>query len=468
MEPSLPGLIVCGLLLAFGWRLGAPILVALFASLPLSSTAFATLPALGGATPLVYTLVALLFIASVVLRPGSGRRLGRVFRREPTAWLVLGLLFYSLASAVILPRLFAGETSAFVVHRGGVLELPLAPTFGNITQTAYFALGAVAFFCLLIELQGRAALRAVHTGFFAYLVASVALGIVDLGAKVAGLGDVLSPIRTANYSLLTEVAAGSFWRLTGATPEASTFAIGMLACVAFATVYWRTTGDRLALLLAILAFLLCLLSTSTTAYLGLALLGLLQGFMILRKVISGRVGRRDAAMAACLPVLLVAILGIYVAKEKALDPVVQLVDTMVIKKGQSDSAKEREYWNRRSLAALSDTHGLGTGFGSSRASSWVIAVISQLGLVGAVLMGLLTATLLRDPGSSSTHDPTALGLYRGARAAALAFLVGVSLSGGSADPGILFFLCLAVVVTARQGWPVRPGPRWQPMRTARA
>jgi O-antigen ligase len=67
-----------------------------------------------------------------------------------------------------------------------------------------------------------------------------------------------------------------------------------------------------------------------------------------------------------------------------------------------------------------------------------------------VLMALLLASLMRGPGPARSHDRRDLALYRGARASALAFLIGASLSGGSADPGILFFLCLAVVTAARR------------------
>ena len=58
-------------------------------------------------------------------------------------------------------------------------------------------------------------------------------------------------------------------------------------------------------------------------------------------------------------------------------------------------ARSAAYWNYQSLQSVYDTLGLGIGLGSSRASSWIIAVISQLGIIGSILMGLLVLELVR-------------------------------------------------------------------------
>ena len=460
MVPSLPGLAVCVVLLVIGAYLRSPIIIALLASLPFGSTAFAELTAVGGSTPLIYTLMSVLLICSAMRRASFFWDLRAIFRSEPVAWLVLGLVIYSIGSAILLPRIFAGETTAFVILQGRILEQPLIPTTGNFTQVAYFALGALTFYALLIELTRRDAFPALHSAFFTYVVVSILLGFIDLAAKVGGLGDLLFPIRTANYTLLTEVSIANFWRIVGAAPEASTFGLGMMSCLAFALTYWRNTGDRWSLVLAILSFALCLLSTSTTAYAGLAVMGIVQIGLFFRQILRGRLDSRNLAIIAVAPVVVVSLLAIHVVEEKALQPVVKLVDTVLINKASSASGQERDYWNRRSLATLSETHGLGTGFGSSRASSWIIAVISQLGLAGSALMGLAVLVLLRGPArqTAETKGLQVLALARSARASAFAFLVGGALSGGAADPGVLFFIVLAVCVATRHNQADAPMP----------
>ena len=67
MTISIPGIIVCAILLVIGYILRAPLIVALLSSLALTATAFAELTAIGGATPPIYTLFTLLFILSVAM-----------------------------------------------------------------------------------------------------------------------------------------------------------------------------------------------------------------------------------------------------------------------------------------------------------------------------------------------------------------------------------------------------------------
>lgn len=452
MTPSVAGLAVCVVLLIIGKRLKATVVVALLASLPFASTAFAELPAVGGSTPLVYTLMSILLIATTIRNRNFAGEVRNLFVRHMTAWIVLGLLIYVIASAILLPRIFEGETIAFAVLRNGITEQLLRPVPQNITQTAYFALGCLTFYALAIELaQRNVGFPAVHTAFVAYVLLSISLGAIDLCSKLAGTGDLLLPIRTASYSLLTEATMGSFWRIVGASPEASTFGIGMLSCLAYSTTYWRNTGDRRFAVLSALSLLFCLLSTSTTAYAGLVVLGGIQFLLLGRNWLRRRFTVPDMIIASALPVIIVVLLGVHVADEKALAPLTALVDSTIVNKASSDSGQERSYWNRRSLQTVWDTYGLGVGLGSSRASSWMIAVISQLGVAGALLMALAVISLLIGPPRefARSHGLHALATARGARASALAFLVGGTISGAAAEPGVLFFISLAVCVASR-------------------
>jgi hypothetical protein len=206
MEPSVSGFLVLAGLLLLGHRLGAPIVIALFASLPLGSTAIVTLGALGGSSPLIYTALVVLLLASASLRRGFLDDLVTVFATYRTAWILGALILYSIFSAIVFPRLFAGQTIVFVASPDtGVQELPLAPVSGNITQTGYFVLGALAFFAFTMLLERKDQFEAVRRGFFAWVVVHACLGVLDLLGKVSGIGDILSPIRTANYTYLVEV-----------------------------------------------------------------------------------------------------------------------------------------------------------------------------------------------------------------------------------------------------------------------
>jgi hypothetical protein len=391
-------------------------------------------------------------------RKSFPRDIGTVLGTHRSAWIVMGLVLYTFGSVIILPRLFTGQTTAFVIYRGSILELSLQPTNGNITQAAYFAVGALTYFVFSMAMLRRDGVRIVTVGFFAFAGINALLGALDLAGKLVGLGDVLIGIRTANYALLTEVSEGGFWRIVGGHPEASSFAIVTVSGLAFCFAYWRSSGSRLALALGASSLLLVMLSTSSTGYGAIAILGAVFAIGSSRSLLTGRVLARDLTVAACLPMLVGLVTTIYVAHPKTIEPVINLIDSTLIKKAESQSAQERAYWNERSLTALTDTMGLGIGLGSSRASSWIIAAISQLGIVGTALMVALLTALLKGPGPGRPREKGdgSLALFRGARACAFGFLVGASLSGGAADPGVLFFICLAVVVSLRRWFDVRP------------
>jgi hypothetical protein len=151
-------------------------------------------------------------------------------------------------------------------------------------------------------------------------------------------------------------------------------------------------------------------------------------------------------------VISTAVLGVFLISERSLEPVEKLIDTTILQKSNSDSAEERFYWNRKSWQAFVDTGGLGVGLGSSRASSSIFAIISQLGVIGGVLIALLMVDLSRGPdGGRSRPECRELGaLCRSLRATGFAAVIPSAIAGGSADPGILFFIILATLLVGRK------------------
>lgn len=453
MQFSIAGLIVCMAILAVGYYCRGTLIVGLLASMAFGSTAIVTLSSLGGSSPLIYTFFVGLMLLAVAARRKIWQDLGYVFGNVGPFWPLAGLVAYVVIGAWVFPRLFAGQTFAFVqstVHKGRVVEAALAPISGNITQSGYFVLGgltAVAF-CILL-LRGNRIVQ-VRRGFFAWCILHAAMGLIDFVGKLAGAGDLLKPIRTASYAFLTEAVQAGFWRIAGAYSEASAFGGASLACLAFAYTYWRKTGSGLAKWLSVILFALTLLSTSSTAYVGLAIISMPVVFSLLRAFVSGRLVSQDIAILSVAAVSVLAVLAVSLHNEKSLDPVMRLVDTTITNKIDSSSGKERTYWNVKSLQAVVDTGGIGIGMGSSRASSWPIAVLSQLGLIGALLMAALLAVVVRGMGGLGRWtDPETNAVVSSVRASALAGIVSSSISGGSADPGLLFFIALAVISASR-------------------
>lgn len=439
--------LVGALLLLIGQCVRAPFTFAFFASLAFGSTAIVS----GGLNLLLYVPLSAMLMAAATLRRTFWRDLERVFRIHWIPIVVVTLLVYGLASAIILPRMFAGDTTVFVASRGAIIETALRPVSGNINQSAYFALGILAFFAVASQLARDGRFELLRTGFFAFAVANATLGTLDLIGKASGAGDLLSPLRTAGYSMLIEVQVEGFWRIAGGYSEASTFGSATIFALAFTFSYWRGTNWRPALVVSAVLLLLLLLSTSSTGYASLAILCALWLLSFLWRLLIGRTNFRDLLTILCGALALATMLAILATMENALDPITNLINEAIVKKSSSASADERFYWNFKSWKAFQDTYGLGVGLGSSRASSWVVAVLSQLGAFGALLILLLLVEMarpIRVPRSPRARELAAI--CNSLRTTGFATTIPSAIAGGVADPGIVFFITLAGVVVGRR------------------
>ena len=447
-----PGFVVFAVLFLLGRNLGNAAIIGLLASLPFGSTAFVQLTSLGGSTPLIFTLFVIVLVLTVLWQYGIQGVLFTVLQRHWEGWVVLAIMAYAIAGASLLPSFFAGQTSAFIPILGIVTEVPLAPSGSNITQTSYFTLSALAFFGVAAVLHRARDLRVLRLAFLTCCTVHVALGLIDVLGKAGGVGDLLDPIRTASYANLVEVQEGGFWRIVGGYPEASAYAMGTLYCLAFSLTLWRFTGSPLALALSLALTGLLILSTSTTAYVGGAVAGLPLAIALVVGALRGRITARDLVLCGAILAAGIGIIAIFLVNERAFDPFVDLVNRMVLEKSSSSSGKERGYWNAKSLQAFVDSYGIGIGMGSSRSSSWIISVVAQLGLAGTSLIAVLVGVV-----ASGLRQATLTGLDRLDRATiasisacALTHLVALSISAGSADPGILVFVALAAVVHGKR------------------
>lgn len=452
MIPSVAGVLISAALLAVVLLMRSGLLTGLLGSLAFGATAFAELSSLGGASPLIYVAFTAGLIALTFLRWDILRRLGAIFRNVTSAWIVFVFMVYSVLSAVLFPRLFTGDTTVFVASRvrEGVFEIPLAPVSGNITQAGYLTLSCLAFFGVCLTLTRRFDLTDVKRGFFLFAWSNAILGLVDFAGKYGGAGDILAPIRSANYAMLTDVNFGTFQRIAGGFSEASAFGGVSLACLAFSYTYWRQRRTRQSFWLSLITLFLLLVSTSSTAYVGLGVLSIPVFLTIARQLLRKHVKRVDLAILVVLFMGTTGLMAISIVKPQVLAPAIDLIDSAVIKKVGSDSGQERAYWNYASLKSLVDTKGFGVGIGSSRASSWPIAVVSQLGVIGFVLIAMQVQLLLRGMrGIRGRFDPETGATLAGVRAAAIAGMISGSLISGSADPGIVFFIALAVISISR-------------------
>lgn len=439
---ALPILLFWALALRASLSRGPALLYLYFASMPVG--AFAVIPTVltGGLTFTATPVVALLLVARTFMD-----------RRGLSAFLTLAVLpqrlmllaLFWLVAAVVtvfMPRLFAGE--AMVVPMRGIVSepTPLHPTTQNLSQFAYLTISVLTVFAFARVLQDRAmrqhALKAMCLGGFV----TVATGLLDYASQFLLLAPLLDPFRTASYALLTDVQVFGSKRVVGLMPEASAYGWQCLSFLSALYFFRRAVIDtrvRNLYVVAVLALLaVCAwLSTSSGTYVGLALLAVVIALeWLLRLGVDPRQGslyRRglggEMSFAVCA---VIALALATIVEPHILDPVYSLVERMVIDKQASTSFEERGMWRAVAAQSLVQTHGLGVGVGSTRASSSLVAVFSSTGLLGGALFyGFVLQSLLRRTRRATVEHQLIVSAFR------FSFIptFAVSLMVGDADFG---------------------------------
>lgn len=428
-----------------GWMVGQSFAIyVFFASTLLSSAAALLLPSLGYANiQPAHLLLGFFALTVAVSRASLGRVVDAMAFPNAGFWLLLTAVYATL-SAYFLPRIFAGATYVFAVARTeigpGIIAQPLSPVSGNITQSIYFIGDLVCFLVFCVCASKPRGFAAIVDATLVCAAANLCFAAIDLGSYSAGLGDVLGFIRNGSYRMLDDGAVMGFKRIVGSFPEASTFAYFTVGFFAFSTRLW-IAGIRRAFTapLALLSFAMLMLSTSSTGYAATGGFLLLLFLSTLAQVLSRPVRRETMAMVAILPLVAgIVLIGVRL-NEPAWQLLTEMTDQTVLHKLSSSSGIERQKWNEQALVNFAETDGLGGGAGSVRASSFPIAVLGNIGTVGAMTYGIFLFCLLFAR-KGRWREPFPAAGQSAARWACLAQLIGASVAGSFIDLGLPFFI----------------------------
>ena len=380
------------------------LLVLMIASTPFASLALVP-PEITGMSILPQSMFAVVLILKVVapqLMPLSAK-LMNALRFRNLGFLALFLLVGAIVT-MFMPKLFGGEIVIQPMRDvSGAPDL-LTSTTQNFTQFGYITLSVMIVFAVTLLTDEPGFTKSLLTSVFAGGLVCILTGLIDLAAAWAGMESLLKPFRNADYAYLTTVEIAGQKRVVGFTPEASAY--GPI-CVDFATaiallrtLYAEGRQRILATLIAIGLVVMALLSTSSTAYLGLVVLGAVYvANWVRRGVLSSAFGQRGLVWELLAGLsLIAALVFILVARADLFDPLLNVVQEVVFNKPLTDSYYGRSQWNAIAWDTVGSTWGLGVGFGSTRASNWFAAIISNTGLIGAACMAIfLVQTFARRP-----------------------------------------------------------------------
>lgn len=429
-------------------------LPALMAATPLGVAAAFNLPAAGGASIMVVDMGVAAAFGLMLLQPDSPARvLGSMRPFQPGFYLALMILFATF-TAVIFPRIFAGDTQVFGIARSnntlGIISIPLHATTGNLTQLFRIFLDGMAFFTFATLFRewpdAGPVLRAVAVAAWV----NVALGWIDVLTFDLHLGAVMKLIQTANYAILDDVAMAGMKRMIGGFSEASSFGYYTLGLFGFWLQYrlrgGRARGSGWAFAMTTLVLLR---STSSSAYVSMLAFVLVAGGVALARQLGRSVERRLlGTLVWGLVVLWLAALALGAAYV-LLDPVQAFLNRALFDKLATASGVERMAWNMQALKNFTDTWMMGAGLGSMRASNWLLACLGSIGLVGTGLFLGFLATLFALPRPDGDTERTAT--IEGLQGGCLAMFISAMLTQPTPDLGIFFFLLAGLATGLSRG-----------------
>jgi hypothetical protein len=385
---------------------------------------------------------------------------------EAGFWLLL-TVSYGVVSAMFIPRILAGVTYVNAIgiteYGPALISVPLGPTSGNITQSIYLMGDLVCFMALSAFAKTPSGFRTLTYAVIAFCIGNLIFGFLDVVTFWTGTAFLLEPIRNSTYTLHIGTVVYGLKRIAGSFTEASVFAGISVACFAFTTsLAFAGFRSRLTGALAICSLLAILLSTATTGYAGLIVYAGALYVASMVRVLSGPVERAVLIFVLVAPlvaILLTILLGLNATAWSAW---AEFLDTFLFGKATTESGVERAAWNQQAMTNFFDTYGLGAGVGSVRSSSFLIAVLSNIGIFGALTYGMFLFKVLKGQPSRTRS----VGAVRNAaRAGCIATLITQSLSGTLVDLGLFFFI-LASLANAGRVSPIRTSH--PPMETSKA
>jgi hypothetical protein len=187
------------------------------------------------------------------------------------------------------------------------------------------------------------------------------------------------------------------------------------------------------------------------------------GFVSLGQVAIRPLPKQTFAFVAIMPgLILTLIVGLWL-REPSWRIASHLLNQTVVEKLNSQSGIELSHWNAQALTNLADTDGFGGG-GSVRASSFPVAVLGNIGIIGGLLYSVFLPQLLLRR-RSGWNQPFPQSCQSAARWACSAQLAAASVAGSfDLGPPFFIFAGLTTAIPEPEPAPASRKPIRRPIR----
>lgn len=366
------------------------ILVGLIISSVLQAMAFINL---GDNPIIVYYFFALLFIVRGLIDLCLERDTILWAPGQNTPLLYLSLfVFYSSFGAFIFPNVFAG----MLVYSP---KLGIDDQVNNMTRLVFesFNLNQVAQLLVNVLMIGIIWLKPMTPTLFIRAIL-IAWGIVIFFALwqwLANMTGIYFPeaylYTVEGWSLGNDQLIGSFARVNGSFVEPSSLATYLCGMYGFFLIWWVKDSNWRILLCLLLTIFVMLITVSSTAYLSLFLIlaAVLWGLGVAPLFKSGSIDKSVGMIFLAVILSIFLLVMLWLGSEQ----VRELINVVLLQKSDGDSFVVRFDADIESMQILWRTYGLGVGLGSNRPSSFLLFLLSNVGVLGFLFFTLFIISL---------------------------------------------------------------------------
>jgi hypothetical protein len=315
--------------------------------------------------------------------------------RRTTYWIIafLGVAAVSL----VMPVLINGHLLITSPTLGDNEQTPLFLSGHNVTQLLYLVFGGIIAICVahvnLQEKQREETERIIlYAGIFL-----ACWGILQFFCNVTGIpypSFLLNNSASESATGYMQTVDEGIRRVSSAAVEPSVLAQALLTLLPLTLPAWRKRGSvfsrRRDRLVALLFILVLVLSTSSTAYLGLVILALTY------VVYSVRIGSFSKTKAVLIFVLIGVVASAIVAVAFMSVPIVSgLLQSQLLGKASSGSGIERAMTISLAFGYFQRYPILGIGWGSATSHDLIVKLLSNVGIVGTVVFFCAIFSIVR-------------------------------------------------------------------------
>lgn len=311
-----------------------------------------------------------------------------------------------LAKALIIFAIIiiSGEVLMCIMNRSIIItdfntkkEVVISFSKSNVTQSIYVLFMVLFATILTLKLESKKTLINIIKVFSVSSVFALVWGLIQFCMYYLEI-EYPAYIFNNNISAMQaymQVVYG-IKRISSIALEPSTFALNILTFLPFIVILWlgnRTTDKSnkkfnvLLILIVIIAFICAILTTSSTAYIGLIISILILSLYVLKFSIKGQAIYKNKIKIYILYLaafITTIILLVFITKifEISWNELISMLKNMTIDKVNSESGHERGNAISMSLEIFKQVPILGAGWGSFRSLDMTTNLLANTGLIG--------------------------------------------------------------------------------------